>query len=297
MKLAAIDIGSNAVRLLVSHVYETGEWAPLVKKADLYRVPLRLGEDAFLRGEISSEKSEDLVKTMHAFKFLMQVCQAEDFMACATSALRCARNGDQLAARIERETQIKIDIVDGPREGELIALNRIERRFKKGTYLYIDVGGGSTELTLYANRQCLATASFKIGTIRIKEGLVAASDWKELKAWVKKHTADMPKLRGIGSGGNINKIFKLTRKKQTKPLKLKELKAVHRELSEMRVQERMMRMGLRPDRADVIVPAGDIYLAVMKWAGIEDIFVPQIGLSDGMIHELYHRHITQKHHS
>ncbi|MBF0143148.1 MAG: exopolyphosphatase [Magnetococcales bacterium] len=287
MKLAAIDVGSNAVRLLISNVYEMGEELPQVRKADLYRVPVRLGGDAFVRGSISAEVADRLVGTMKAFKILMEVCGAEAHMACATSALRSADNGESLVARVRSEAGLDLEIIDGAREAELIALNRLDERFRRGRHLFVDVGGGSTELTLLDRWRKTASRSFPIGTVRLKEGLVVDADWNGMKRWLKKRTREMPGLAAVGSGGNINKIFKLTNKRQEEPLTRDELKRTIRHLASLSLEERMVRVGLKPDRADVIIPAGRVFSRVMKWAGIERLHVPQIGLSDGMIHHLY----------
>jgi exopolyphosphatase / guanosine-5'-triphosphate,3'-diphosphate pyrophosphatase len=289
MRLAAIDVGSNAVRLLISNVFEIGEWKPFIRKANLYRAPVRLGEDAFLRQRISIEVADDFVKAMIAFHHLMEVCHVEDYIACATSAMRSAENGSELALRVEQEAGIKLDIIDGSKEAEFIALNRLDGRFIEGNYLYIDVGGGSTELSLFEDGALKSAHSFKIGTIRIKESLVTQKDWLEMDQWVREHSQGIKKLSAIGSGGNINKIFKLCHLHQDKPLSLKKLKKRHKILSRLSLEERMVTLGLRPDRADVIVPAGRIYTSVMEGAEISNIFVPQIGLADGLIHSLYQK--------
>ncbi len=290
MKLAAIDVGSNAVRLLVANVYEVGNWTPLVHKADLYRVPLRLGEDVFLKSRISEEKAGYFLRTMQAFQHLMTVCGVEDHLACATSAMRNAENGSELVERVQRQTEVDLKIIDGSQEAEYIAFNRLDGRFMEGAYLFIDVGGGSTELTLLEDGRQLAAQSFEIGTVRIKEGLVTADSWEKMAEWVVDNSARIQGLQAIGSGGNINKLFKLTRKRQEKPLTLKKLVKLHEHLKGLTLEERMVKLRLRPDRADVIVPAGQIFKRVMKWAGIEKIIVPQIGLSDGLIHALYRKH-------
>ena len=290
MKFAAIDVGSNAIRLLVSNVFEVGEWLPMVRKADLYRVPVRLGEDAFVRGTISDGKVADIIDTMIAFRHLMTVCRVDDYLACATSALRSARNGDKVAKRVRQETGIELEIIDGAREAEFIAMNRLDGRFRDGTYLFMDVGGGSTELTLYRDGQQLAAQSFNIGTVRLKEGLVPEKRWRNLKQWIVSNCHRKGRIQAIGSGGNINRIFKFTHRPQDRPLSLKKLRAIHARLGAMSMEERMIELGLRPDRADVIIPAGRIYISIMEWAGIRQILVPQIGLVDGLVHSLYRKH-------
>ena len=290
MKFAAIDVGSNAIRLLVSNVFEVGEWIPLMRKADLYRVPVRLGEDAFIRGTISDEKAADVVNTMEAFKNLMGVCRVDDYLAYGTSALRSARNGAQVVERVRNETGIDLRIIDGAQEAEFIAMNRLDGRFRNGAYLFVDVGGGSTELTLYMDGQQMATRSFNIGTVRLKEGLVPDKRWRNLKQWIISHCHKKGKIQAIGSGGNINRIFKMTHQRQDRPLRLKRLRRIHAELGAMSMEERMIHLGLRPDRADVILPAGRVFISVMEWAGIRQILVPQIGLVDGLVHALYRTH-------
>ncbi|MBF0427040.1 MAG: exopolyphosphatase [Magnetococcales bacterium] len=291
MKFAAIDIGSNAVRLLVSNVYDIGEPVPAVRKADLYRIPVRLGDDAFRLGVISADLTENLVHALHAFHHIIRAVSAEDYMACATSALRSAANGSAVVERIRQETGITIEVIDGAREAELIALNRLDGSFSDGCYLYIDVGGGSTELTLLENNRPLASRSFNIGTVRLKAGLVVPATWEEMRTWTIKSCRPVRDLRAIGSGGNINKLFKMTRQRQDAPLSRTKLKQLHRQLSALTQEERMLKLGLKPDRADVIVLASDIFLNVTKWAGVEKIYVPQIGLADGLIHELYRRRV------
>lgn len=294
MKLAGIDIGSNAMRLLVSNVYETGEWAPVVRKANLYRAPVRLGADAFLQGRISEKREEQFVKAMWAFRHLMDVCAPEAYLACATSALRNAENGQEIVERVFSETGIAINIIDGAKEAAFIALNRLDKRFMKGAFLYIDVGGGSTELTFQKEGVQLGARSFEVGTVRLKEGIVEQAVWDDMRRWVKRHAGKAKDVEAIGSGGNINKIFKLAGRPQEIPLSFKKLKNLHAILTAMTLEQRMVRVGLRPDRADVIGPAGSIFLKVMKWGGMKKIHVPQIGLADGIIHHLYREKMLAK---
>nr|CRH07531.1 Putative Ppx/GppA phosphatase [Candidatus Magnetococcus massalia] len=290
VKFATLDIGSNAVRLFIAHVYETGDWNPIVRKDDLYRVPLRLGADAFVKGEISPKTADQFLNVMHAFSRLLEFFQPHAVMACATSALRTASNGQALVERVKKETGIDIEIIHGEREAELIAFNRVDGRFDKGNFFFIDVGGGSTELSLLSNGQLEASQSFPIGTVRLKEGLVEPETWDEMKAWTKQQTKGYKKLIGIGSGGNINKIFRLSRHKQDKNLPYDELRSIHKMLKDLTYEERLRQLGMRPDRADVIVPAGEIFIKTMKWAKTDRIQVPQFGLSDGMVHWLYRKH-------
>ncbi|MGN7613598.1 Ppx/GppA phosphatase family protein [Magnetococcales bacterium HHB-1] len=287
MKLAAIDIGSNSSKLLISKIYEVGEWAPVIRKVNFYRVPLRLGEDAFIDGHISYEKISELIKTLSAFRNLMEVNQVEDHIAFATSALRLAQNSRAVLERVRRETGIQIQMFDGAREAEILALNQLTQRLPSGSYLYIDVGGGTTELTLNANGRTQKTGSFDIGLVRMKRNLVTEQNWNKLKNWIRTQNLGPRPLFGIGSGGNITKVFELTRKHSDKPLTIEKLRQLRDALAYLSPEERVLRLGLSPDRADVIVDACDVFLSVMSWAGIHKIFVPKVGLSDGMIHYLY----------
>ncbi|TDI84714.1 MAG: exopolyphosphatase [Caldithrix sp.] len=294
MKFAAIDIGSNAVRLLLSRVIENGKY-PIFKKESLIRIPIRLGEDAFVRKRISAEKAEQLVNTMRGFKFLIEAYQAIDYMACATSAMREAENGEDVVKEIMRRSGIKLDIVAGQKEADIIYANHFEERLDKNkSYLYIDVGGGSTELTLFSHNQSITSHSFNIGTVRLLHGLVPDSRWKDMKQWVQVIAPEFKPVIGIGSGGNINKMFKLSRIKTGKPISYKRLRELDKYLNTFSLDERIKILGLRPDRADVIIPAADIFTSVMKWAKINRMYVPEIGLSDGMIRLLYERHMANR---
>jgi exopolyphosphatase/guanosine-5'-triphosphate,3'-diphosphate pyrophosphatase len=293
MKYAAIDIGSNAVRLLFMQVFEDIP-RTFYKKDALFRVPLRLGEDVFVRKEISPEKEESLVDTMIAFKHLIKAYRPVSFMACATSAIREAGNGHRVIDGIEKATEIKIEIIDGSREADIISSNKItETMSKEGQYLYIDVGGGSTELTMLS-KDCIADSiSYNIGTVRMLTEQVAPSEWKNMRKWLKAHRKKNDSIYGIGSGGNINKIFNLIRPKEGKPISAKKLAVICEQLSSYSYEDRIRIFGLRPDRADVIIPASEIYLSVMRWAGIKKLYVPQIGLSDGIIHVLHEKYKQQ----
>ncbi|MCZ6819407.1 MAG: exopolyphosphatase [Calditrichaeota bacterium] len=294
MKFAAIDIGSNAVRLLLSRVIENGKY-PIFKKESLIRIPIRLGEDAFVRKRISAEKAEQLVNTMRGFKFLIEAYQAIDYMACATSAMREAENGEDVVKEIMRRSGIKLDIVAGQKEADIIYANHFEERLDQNkSYLYIDVGGGSTELTLFSHNQSITSHSFNIGTVRLLHGLVPDSRWKDMKQWVQVIAPEFKPVIGIGSGGNINKMFKLSRIKTGKPISYKRLRELDKYLNTFSLDERIKILGLRPDRADVIILAADIFTSVMKWAKINRMYVPEIGLSDGMIRLLYERHMANR---
>lgn len=277
------------MRLLITQVffyYDT----PQFRKTQLVRVPIRLGEDAFIKGEISEEKTARLIEAIASFKHLILAYRAIDYKACATSAMRDAKNGKEVLEHIEKKTGIKIEIIDGKEEAETIFSNHIEEQLdKKNNYLYVDVGGGSTELTLISKNQRITSQSFNVGTIRLLHDQVKKEYWETFKDWVKKETQGFLPLTGIGSGGNINKLYKFSGKKE-KYLSYKKLKELSTTLNEYSYEERMHHLDMKPDRADVIIPACKIYLSVMKWAGIENMLVPQFGLSDGIIHELYEKY-------
>ncbi len=287
MKFAAIDIGSNAVRLLFANVYEGKDEANF-KKADLVRIPLRLGEDAFLHKKISEQKIAKLVLAMKAFRQLIDFYEVEDYKACATSAMREATNSQEIIELVKKESGITIEVIDGKIEAQIIYSNHVaEVMDSASNYLYIDVGGGSTELTIFSKGKIITSRSFNVGTIRLLNDLVTKEQWSDMKEWIAKKTEELSPLVAIGSGGNINKIFKMSRKKQNRPMSFGKLKELHEFLSTYSLQDRIEVLGLNPDRADVIVPAGKIFLMVMKTAGIERLFVPQIGMADGLIHLLY----------
>lgn len=286
MRLAAIDIGSNAVRLLIQDVNLYQDGTLDYTKVNLIRVPLRLGFDVFETGYIAAEKQAQFIHTMHAFSLLMKVYHVEDYMACATSAMRDAQNGAQIVRDILQQTGIRIEIISGSKEAEILyETHMAEHLDVKNNYLYIDVGGGSTELTLYAKGKLIFKQSFNIGTIRLLKQQVEQHVWNQMKETVRMHCKN--NTVAIGSGGNINKIFSITKRKNGKPLYLDSLRDYYREMSALTVAERMHQFGFREDRADVIVPALQIYTSVMRWAGIDEIYVPQIGLADGLIKMLY----------
>lgn len=294
MVFAAIDIGSNAMRLLFCRVY-TLDGKPHYSKEELIRMPIRLGEDVFLHGKISMAKADRLVTALKGFSELIKAYGVDGFKAVATSAMRDASNGADIITRIKNEAGLTVEIIDGKNEASLVFSNHIEEILNpRYAYLYIDVGGGSTELTLYYDEKVIAARSFNIGTVRMLLDKVDKNEWEEMKAWLKKNTYGIHPLYGIGSGGNINKIFKMSGKKETKHLSYDKLKGLHEMLASYTVKERIERLDLKPDRADVIVPAAKIFLMVMKNADIEKVFVPQIGLSDGLVHEMYEKSIQKK---
>ncbi len=293
MIFAAIDIGSNAMRLLFCRVYEV-DGKPHFSKEELIRMPIRLGEDVFVKGKISEAKEERLIKSLKGFHELIGAYDVNGYRAVATSAMRDASNGAEIIARAKKESGLTIEIIDGKLEASLVFSNHIEELLNpKYAYLYIDVGGGSTELTLYFNLKVIAARSFNIGTVRMLLDKVDKKEWDEMKEWLKRVTIGVHPLSAIGSGGNINKIFKMCNKKETKHLSYDKLKDQYDMLSSYTYSERIERLGLKPDRADVIVPAAKIFLTIMKTADIEKIFVPQIGLSDGIIHDLYANYKTK----
>jgi exopolyphosphatase / guanosine-5'-triphosphate,3'-diphosphate pyrophosphatase len=290
LKFAAIDIGSNALRLLFANVYEGKDEANF-KKADLVRIPLRLGEDAFLYKKISDEKIRKLITAMKAYRQLLDFYEVSSYKACATSAMREASNSKEIIELIRKEANINVEIIDGKVEAQIIYSTHVAEHMDSGNnYLYIDVGGGSTELTVFSKGKITASKSFNIGTIRMLNNLVTKELWSEMKEWVAKKTPELQPLVAIGSGGNINKIFKMSRKKQNRPLTYTKLKELHDFLDSYSLKDRIEVLGLNPDRADVIVPAGEIFLTVMKAAAIDRLFVPQIGMADGLIHLLYENH-------
>lgn len=293
-RFAAIDIGSNAVRLLFSNVVEDGISVSF-KKSSLLRVPLRLGEDSFSLGKLSPKKIDKLVDTMKAFSLLMKVHDVVAFRACATSAMREASNSKDVVARVKKEAGIEIEVIDGKEEAEIIYANQIVELIDDDShYLYVDVGGGSTEITLFGNRKLIDSRSFDIGTLRILSGKVSKADFDEMKEWVKKVISTKKEINLIGSGGNINKLYKLSGKKENQPLLYDELNEIHKFIKYYSLDERIKVLGLNPDRADVIIPAADIYLKIMKWSSAKKIIVPTIGVSDGIIHLLYQQFKTRK---
>ncbi|MBD3581163.1 Ppx/GppA phosphatase family protein [Flavobacterium selenitireducens] len=287
-KYAAIDIGSNAIRLLVANIIEEAGKETQFSKSSLVRVPIRLGQDVFTKGEISEENIVRMVDAMKAYKLLMKVHKVEKYMACATSAMREADNGKEVVERIAEESEIQIEIIDGKKEAAIIASTDLHFLLKTdNTYLYVDVGGGSTEFSLFSNGKIVASKSFRIGTVRFINNMVHESVWAEIESWVRENTAEYENISLIGSGGNINKIFKLSGKLQEKPLSYMYLNSQYSVMNAMSYEQRISELGLNADRADVIIPALQIYLNAMKWSGARNIYVPKIGLSDGIIKALY----------
>jgi exopolyphosphatase/guanosine-5'-triphosphate,3'-diphosphate pyrophosphatase len=288
MKLASIDIGSNAARLLISEVTLDAYGKPEFNKLNLVRVPLRLGFDVFEKGEISKQKRNMIMETMKAYAHLLRAYDVEHLKACATSAMRDAENSIDIIRKVKLETGIEIKVISGDEEASIIYENHVaENLDKEHSYLYIDVGGGSTELTFFNEGKLMYKESFNIGTIRLLKDMVNESVWDEMKDHIRKNTKSKFPMIAIGSGGNINKIFSISKKKEGKPLSIDLLKDYFKEFSSVSLAERIRIYKLREDRADVIVPALLIYINVMRWAGIEEIYVPKIGLVDGLIQHLY----------
>lgn len=293
-KYAAIDIGSNAVRLLISTIIEEPDKPVRFKKTSLVRVPIRLGEDVFINNYISSKNIQRMQDTMNAFKLLMKSHGVQCYKACATSAMREANNRKEIVDLIKNTSNISIDIIDGQVEAQIIAATDIKDYIHPdSSFLYIDVGGGSTEFTIIHNQQKVTSKSFKIGTIRLLNNLVKSTKWIELEEWIIANTKNYDKIKVIGSGGNINKIFKLSRKALGKPLTYFYLSSYFETIKSYSYEERITELDLNQDRADVIIPAMQIYLSAMKWCRAKHIYVPKIGLSDGIIKSLYYEKITR----
>jgi exopolyphosphatase/guanosine-5'-triphosphate,3'-diphosphate pyrophosphatase len=288
VRLAAIDIGSNAARLLITDVITGPQVTPEFIKTVLVRVPLRLGFDVFDKGEIPEAKVEKIVKTIKAYKLLLDVYEVKHLKACATSAMRDARNAIEIIKKVKTETGIEIRIISGQEEASFIYENHVaENMTTEESYLYIDVGGGSTELTFFSDSKLVFKESFNIGTIRLLKNQVAETTWDEMKEFIRSKTKGYHHVTAIGTGGNINKIFSISKRKDGKPLSLELLRDYYKEFSILSLSERISLYKLREDRADVIVPALLIYINIMRWADAQEIFVPKIGLADGLIHTLY----------
>jgi exopolyphosphatase / guanosine-5'-triphosphate,3'-diphosphate pyrophosphatase len=288
VRLAAIDIGSNAARLLITDVIPGTQLNPEFIKLLLVRVPLRLGFDVFDKAEISAGRVDKIIKTIKSYKLLLDVYEVKHLKACATSAMRDAINSKEIIKKIKTETGIEIEIISGDKEAALIYENHVAENLKKDeSYLYIDVGGGSTELSFFSDGKLIVKDSFNIGTIRLLKNQVTESQWDQMKEYIRTKTKGYHHVTAIGSGGNINKIFSLSKRKEGKPLHLDLLRDYYKEFSNLSVSQRVALYHLREDRADVIVPALLIFINLMRWAEIEEIFVPKIGLADGLIHTLY----------
>lgn len=288
MRIAAIDIGSNAARLLINEVTETKKGKPEFTKLNLLRIPLRLGMDVFTKGEIGPERKTMILDSMRIFSDLMKIYKVEHYRACATSAMRDAKNGPEIIKEVQESSGINIEIISGDEEASLVFENHIAEGLDKNfAYLYIDVGGGSTELNFFENGKKKYEKSFNIGTIRLLNGLVKDDQWKEMKEEIRKNINSNHPILAIGSGGNINKIFSMSKTKDGKPMSTAFLKKYYKEMNGLTVAERMTQFNLREDRADVLVPALEIYNSIMNWSDIDKIFVPKISVADGLIHHIY----------
>lgn len=288
MKLAAIDIGSNAARLLISEVITDEKSNTVFNKLNLIRVPLRLGFEVFETGIISKQKTGMVIQTMKAFKHLANAYEVKHIKACATSAMRDAKNADDIIRKVKLETDIAIEVISGDMEAGLVFENHIAETLDKDhSYMYVDVGGGSTELSFFSNGVLIYKESFNIGTIRLLQNQVHDKTWEVMREIIKTATKGQKEVMAIGSGGNINKVFSMSKRKEGKPLTLELLKEYHKELSSVNLEDRMKLYNLRPDRADVIVPALQIYTNAMRWAGATEMYVPKIGLVDGLIQHMW----------
>ena len=294
MIIAAIDIGSNAARLLINEVKET-DGKPEFTKLNLLRIPLRLGFDVFSKGEIGTERKQLVIKTMTIFRELMEIYKVEHYRACATSAMRDAKNGQEIIDIVKEQSDINIEIITGDEEATLIYENHVAEGLDKDfAYLYVDVGGGSTELTFYENNEMQYEHSFNIGTIRLLNGLVTPTIWDEMKDEIKDKIKSKKTIVAIGSGGNINKIFSMSKTKDGKTMPVAVIKKYLKEMEKLSVVERMHEYQIREDRADVIVPALTIFNNVMTWADIKHIYVPKISVADGLVHSIYAKVTGQK---
>lgn len=287
-KYGAIDIGSNAVRLLIATIIEREGKDTVFKKTSLVRVPIRLGEDVFLNQNVSDTNIKRLTDTINAFKLLMETHRVINFRACATSAMREAINGMEVAKKIRKNTGVTIQIIDGDDEATIISSTDIRDLIMADkTFLYVDVGGGSTEFTIFSNGKTIVSKSFKLGTVRLINDMVDDTMWEEVEHWIKNQTKQYTKIALIGSGGNINSIFKQSGKAQGKSLSYLYLNSYYEYIQNYSFEDRMVELDMNPDRADVIIPATRIYLSAMKWSRARKIYIPKIGLSDGIIKGLY----------
>ncbi len=292
LKFAAIDIGSNGARMQISSVLQD-EGVIRLKKVEYVRFPLRLGHDVFTEGRISALSEDRMMKLMLAYQLLMELHEVDDYMACSTSAFREAANGPEVREHIEQRTGIHIQIIDGQKEAELVN-NVVVKSLSDGQYIHIDVGGGSTELNVYQDRTKIAAKSFKLGSVRLLEGKESKTAWIKIKEWINDNVDYSMPIQAVGTGGNINKLFDLSSKLTESSTSLEEIERMRDYISGFPLVDRINKLQLNPDRADVIVPAGDIYTSAMKWAGAKIIHVPDVGLKDGMLQLLYDRSCRKK---
>jgi exopolyphosphatase/guanosine-5'-triphosphate,3'-diphosphate pyrophosphatase len=292
-RYGAIDIGSNGVRLLIANVIEVEGKETEFKKSSLVRVPIRLGEDVFNTGNISAKNIERMTDAMNSYRLIMKIFGVEKFMACATSAMREAQNSTEVIQYIFDHSGINIVLIDGQKEAEIISSTGLQSIIKSNrSYLYVDVGGGSTEFTFFSKGEKIASKSFPLGTVRLLDGNVSENTWIEAEDWIKATVRNMKSISLIGSGGNINKLFKMSGKLPGKSLTYTYIQSYFEFLSSMSYEERIIKLDLNPDRADVIIPAIKIYLSAMEWSNASRVIVPKIGLSDGIIRSLYYGNLT-----
>ena len=287
-KYAAVDIGSNAIRLLIATVIEKEGFPTQFKKTSLVRLPIRLGADVFLKGNISSGNYKRLLDAMQAYSLIIKTHKVVAFRACATSAMREAKNGKEIVSKLKAATGIDIQIIDGNDEAAIIASTDLKQLISDNkVFLYVDVGGGSTEFTVFANGKNIASHSFKLGTVRIINGMVEDTMWEQAQQWVTQHTKAYSKINVIGSGGNINSIYRFSEKKVGQPLSYLFMSNFYEKVKQYDYNQRVFELKMNPDRADVIIPATRIYLSAMKWAKAKNMYVPKIGLADGIVKQLY----------
>ena len=287
-KYAAVDIGSNAIRLLIATVIEKEGFPTQFKKTSLVRLPIRLGADVFLKGNVSPVNYQRLLDAMQAFSLIIKTHNVVAFRACATSAMREAKNGLEIVSKLKAATGIDIQIIDGNDEAAIIASTDLKQLISDNkVFLYVDVGGGSTEFTVFANGQNIASHSFKLGTVRIINGMVEDAMWEQAQQWVTQHTKAYSKINVIGSGGNINSIYRFSEKKVGQPLSYLFMSNFYEKVKQYDYNQRVFELKMNPDRADVIIPATRIYLSAMKWAKAKNMYVPKIGLADGIVKQLY----------
>ena len=287
-KYAAVDIGSNAIRLLIATVIEKEGFPTQFKKTSLVRLPIRLGADVFLKGNISSGNYKRLLDAMQAYSLIIKTHNVVAFRACATSAMREAKNGLEIVSKLKAATGIDIQIIDGNDEAAIIASTDLKQLISDNkVFLYVDVGGGSTEFTVFANGKNIASHSFKLGTVRIINGMVEDAMWEQAQQWVTQHTKAYSKINVIGSGGNINSIYRFSEKKVGQPLSYLFMSNFYEKVKQYDYNQRVFELKMNPDRADVIIPATRIYLSAMKWAKAKNMYVPKIGLADGIVKQLY----------
>ena len=294
-KYAAVDIGSNAIRLLITTVIEKEGFPTQFKKTSLVRLPIRLGADVFLKGNVSPVNYQRLLDAMQAFSLIIKTHNVVAFRACATSAMREAKNGLEIVSKLKAATGIDIQIIDGNDEAAIIASTDLKQLISDNkVFLYVDVGGGSTEFTVFANGQNIASHSFKLGTVRIINGMVEDAMWEQAQQWVTQHTKAYSKINVIGSGGNINSIYRFSEKKVGQPLSYLFMSNFYEKVKQYDYNQRVFELKMNPDRADVIIPATRIYLSAMKWAKAKNMYVPKIGLADGIVKQLYNERIASR---